>query len=170
MDLLQSCTKPSAWCLQIVKSSRKSYSNCPFTVVSKLPHIKLFENCLAMPIATENLILQYHVRLALQIMPWSHHWNENVVILTKFSSLVAVEVVILTTSSAASDESFVKMTTFSFQWYSLQRVCGGHTATLFPHTVQQPYVFYANRTATSKFLLYGWTTRPLFIRKQHTLL
>ena len=31
------------------------------------------------------------------------HWNENVVILTKFSSLAALEVVILTTSSAASD-------------------------------------------------------------------
>ena len=34
----------------------------------------------------------------------------------KFSSLAALEVVILTTSNAASDENFVKMTTFSFQW------------------------------------------------------
>ena len=33
----------------------------------------------------------------------------------KFSSLAALEVVILTTSGAASDENFVKMTTFSFQ-------------------------------------------------------
>ena len=35
----------------------------------------------------------------------------------KFSSLAALEVVILTTSSAASDENFIKMMTFSFQWY-----------------------------------------------------
>ena len=46
------------------------------------------------------------------------HWNKNVVILTKFSSLAALEVVILTTSSAASDEHFIKMKTFPFQWYS----------------------------------------------------
>ena len=43
------------------------------------------------------------------------HWNENVVILTKFLSLAALEVVILTTSSVASDENFTKMKTFSFQ-------------------------------------------------------
>ena len=40
----------------------------------------------------------------------SIHWNENVVILMKFSSLV-----ILTTFSAASDENFIKMKTFPFQ-------------------------------------------------------
>ena len=34
----------------------------------------------------------------------------------KFSSLAALEVVKMTTSSAASDENFVKMTSFSFQW------------------------------------------------------
>ena len=43
------------------------------------------------------------------------HWNKNVVILTKFSSLAALKVVILTTSSAASDEHFIKMKTFPFQ-------------------------------------------------------
>ena len=46
---------------------------------------------------------------------WVVHWNGNVVILMKFSSLAALEVVKMTTSSAASDENFVKMTTFSFQ-------------------------------------------------------
>ena len=45
------------------------------------------------------------------------YWNKIAVILMKFSSLAALEVVILTTSSAASDENFVKMTIFSFQWY-----------------------------------------------------
>ena len=44
------------------------------------------------------------------------HRNENVVILTKFTTLVALEVVILTTSSAASDENFIKIKTFPFQY------------------------------------------------------
>ena len=43
------------------------------------------------------------------------HYNGNVIILMKFLSLAALEVVILTTSSAASDENFVKMMTFPFQ-------------------------------------------------------
>ena len=43
------------------------------------------------------------------------HWNENVVILMKSSSLAAPKVVILTTFGAASDEDFVKMKTFPFQ-------------------------------------------------------
>ena len=46
------------------------------------------------------------------------HWNGNVFILMKFSSLAALKVVKMTTSSAASDENFIKMTTFSFQWRS----------------------------------------------------
>ena len=46
-----------------------------------------------------------------------HHWNGNVFILMKFSSLAALKVVKMTTSSAANDENFIKMTTFSFQWY-----------------------------------------------------
>ena len=44
------------------------------------------------------------------------HWNGNVFILMKLSSLAALEVVKMTTSSAASDENFIKMMTFSFQW------------------------------------------------------
>ena len=47
--------------------------------------------------------------------PYDTHWNENAVILTKFSSLAALKVVILTTFSAASDENFIKMKTFPFQ-------------------------------------------------------
>ena len=46
---------------------------------------------------------------------WAHnHWNGNIFILTKFPSLAALEVVKMTTSSAASDENLIKMT-FSFQ-------------------------------------------------------
>ena len=40
--------------------------------------------------------------------------NTNV-ILTKFSSLAVLEVVKMTTSSAARDENFFKMTTYAFQ-------------------------------------------------------
>ena len=49
------------------------------------------------------------------------HWNGNVIILTKFSSLAALKVVILTTFGAASDENFIKMMTFSFQCLSPNR-------------------------------------------------
>ena len=49
------------------------------------------------------------------------NWNKSAVILTKFSSLAALEVVILTTSSAASDEIFIKMKTFLFQWYNISQ-------------------------------------------------
>ena len=48
-----------------------------------------------------------------------YHWNGNVVILMKFSSLAALKVVKMTTSSAANDENFIKMMTFSFQWLSI---------------------------------------------------
>ena len=43
------------------------------------------------------------------------HWNENVFILMKSSSLAAPKVVKMTTFGAASDETFIKMMTFSFQ-------------------------------------------------------
>ena len=47
-----------------------------------------------------------------------YHWNENVVILTLFSSLAALKVVKLTTSRATSDVNFAKMKTFSFQCFT----------------------------------------------------
>ena len=43
------------------------------------------------------------------------NWHRNVIILMKFSSLAALEVVIMTTSSATSAENFIKMT-LAFQW------------------------------------------------------
>ena len=43
------------------------------------------------------------------------HWNENVIILTKFPSLAVLEVVISTISSAAGDENLIKMKTLPFQ-------------------------------------------------------
>ena len=43
------------------------------------------------------------------------HWSGDVVILAGFSSLAALEVVILTTSGAACDERFVGVRTFPLQ-------------------------------------------------------
>ena len=56
------------------------------------------------------------VRYLLWVQTLSYfHWNENIVILMKFSSLTALEVVKMTSSNAASGENFVKMMTFLFQ-------------------------------------------------------
>ena len=46
------------------------------------------------------------------------NWKGNV-ILMKFSSLAALEVVKMTTSGAASDENFIKMITFAFQYWCI---------------------------------------------------
>ena len=43
------------------------------------------------------------------------HWNKYIVILMKFSSLAAMEIVILTASRTATDENFIKMKTSPFQ-------------------------------------------------------
>ena len=45
------------------------------------------------------------------------HWNGNVAILTKISSPASLEVVFLTSSSASSDENFIKMTTVPFRFF-----------------------------------------------------
>ena len=42
-------------------------------------------------------------------------YTKKNIILTKFSLLASLEIVILTTSYAARDENIVKMTTFQFQ-------------------------------------------------------
>ena len=65
----------------------------------------------------------------------------------KCSSLAALEVVKMTTSSAASDENFVKMTTFLFQW---RGSC----------FVVLDFVLYLFCFGTSKFtqVLYGYFT------------
>ena len=44
------------------------------------------------------------------------HWNRNVAILMKFPSLASLEIVKVTISVAASDENFMKMTIFTFQF------------------------------------------------------
>ena len=44
--------------------------------------------------------------ILLRLQFWNLHWNRNVIILMKFSSLAALEVVQMTTSSAANDENF----------------------------------------------------------------
>ena len=76
--------------------------------------------------ARENAVCYMAILISLDMLShWGRvthicmHWNENVVILTKFQSLAALEVVILTTSSAASDENLIKMKTFPFQCVSV---------------------------------------------------
>ena len=52
-------------------------------------------------------------------------WSKNAVILTKFSSLTALKVVILTTSSAAIDENFINTWWyFCFNGYDMKREIG----------------------------------------------
>ena len=43
-------------------------------------------------------------------------WNSNIFISTKFTSLSALEVVILTTSGTVNDRGFVQIITFPFRW------------------------------------------------------
>ena len=64
------------------------------------------------------------------------HWNENLVIFMKFSSLAALKVVILTTLNASSDQNFVKMTTFMFQCTSPCQVSYG---AFFPSSLKKRY-------------------------------
>ena len=60
---------------------------------------------------------------------WLIHirWNGNIFILKTFSSLFALEVVKMTTSSAKSGEIFVKITTFPFQCFNEQCSSCWHT-------------------------------------------
>ena len=59
----------------------------------------------------------YYINLPVKHTPcvWRLNWNGNDIFLIKFSSLTALEVVKMTTSSAVSDENFIKMTIFLFQ-------------------------------------------------------
>ena len=92
------------------------------------------------------------------------HWNENVVILMKFSSLAALEVVKMTTFSAASDENFVNMTTFSFQCTELTTGDGFNIkSTAFQYrnshykvkTVSWPSCLYNGNPCIWKIVLYS---------------
>ena len=87
------------------------------------------------------------------------HWNGNVFILTKSSSLAAPKVVKMTTFGAASDEDFIKMTTFSFQchtctvpttyWYlnPTQGDIKGFVANKLKRINQSPVHFYSRPSA-----------------------
>ena len=154
MDLLQSCTKPSTWCLQIVKCSRKLYSNCPCTVVSKLPDIKLFENCLAMPIAKENLVAVSISRCHLTsigIPMLKIRRSHDRLIFNMGIPIPGKTVFILRQGPDPAISCEAALPDNAMVTYSLWRVCHGGTATLFPQTVRRPYSFYANYMTTSRF-------------------
>ena len=82
------------------------------------------------------------------------HWKRNVVILMKFSSLAALKVVILTTFSAASDENFVKMLTFLFQWIT-QSYDHFISTIRFPILVRHLYIESGPRPECIKSSLHG---------------
>ena len=60
-------------------------------------------------------IQQYVTDIQLHPRFWPKHWNKNVIILTKFLSLVASDN-ILTMSRAASDKNLIETTADTFQW------------------------------------------------------
>ena len=76
-----------------------------------------------------------HLRIIL-----TEHWNENVIILMKFSSPAASQIVKMTTFSAASDENFVKMMTFPFQWMgdARGRLVYPHLSLFVRHDIHMP--------------------------------
>ena len=58
------------------------------------------------------------------------NWNKNVIIWMKFSSPAALEIVCLATCSAVSDENFIKIKIFLFQWLC-QKWCSIHQWNLY---------------------------------------
>ena len=69
-------------------------------------------------------------------------------ILAKFQSLTALEVANMATSSAASDENFIKMTTFPFQWPTVDakycehpqiavRCCPSHCVCIYSYSAHE---------------------------------
>ena len=64
------------------------------------------------------LLAHYDVTVMCVDKWWRHHGNENVFILMKLSSLTALEVVKMTTTSVASDENFIQMKALLFQWWN----------------------------------------------------
>ena len=101
-----------------------------------------------------------------------HYWNGNVV-LTKFSSLAALKVTKMTTSSAASDENLIKMTTFPFQW--LCYVEWWYNKTLLTHLCLDKMAdisqtTYLNAFSRMKYFLFPLGSHwGLFLRVQLTM-
>ena len=73
------------------------------------------------------------------------HWNGNIVIVMAFSSLAALEVVKVTTSSAAGDENVITMMTFLFRCTTFTENQSNLLAINFPsiysthHGLETPY-------------------------------
>ena len=60
-------------------------------------------------------LIRWH--LYIELGPFIY-WNRNIFFFMKFSTLPWLEIVILISTEAASDENFIKMTTFLFWWYN----------------------------------------------------
>ena len=63
-----------------------------------------------------------HLQPSVQCGVGCNYWNGKIM-LRNMSSLAALEVVNMTTSSAASDDTILHMTTFLFQWWRPIHVC-----------------------------------------------
>ena len=85
-----------------------SFKFTGYVQVANMPHLNA-------QFGINQLLCRCQLSEPVSLPPWVQavHWRQFV-ILTKFSSLAALEVVILTTSSAASDENVIKMINFRF--------------------------------------------------------
>ena len=63
------------------------------------------------------------------------HWKPKIVNLTTFSSLVALQVVMMTTYSATSDDKVVKLMIFCFQWMIVRSTLWLHWCSVQCNTV-----------------------------------
>ena len=75
-------------------------------------------------------------------------FTERKCYLTKFSSLAALEVVILTTSSAANDVNFVKMKTFTFQCCINLTKCSGQQRFIYQISHKKPLCGFSTKNAS----------------------
>ena len=87
------------------------------------------------------------------------HRNENVVILTKFSFLAKLKVVILITSSPASDENFIKMKIYSFQCDGLRWPLWHQDDTWYMMTSSNGNIFRVNGHLCGEFTGPRWIPR-----------
>ena len=85
-----------------------------------------------------------------------HLWNRNIVVLTKWSSLAAPEVVIMTTPGAVNDDNFVKMKTFVLQWTRSLTIDHQNPC----HLAAQPHPAVAHPSVTSHPIQPAWHPEP----------
>ena len=127
------------WCLRGEVSKHLKYSTSKHLKYSTSKHLKYITRMMHMHwytystfqllcICSETLTVHHknygYALKHLQYMPRIIYMHWNVIILMRYSSRAAMEVVILTTPSATSDENFIKMMAFPFH-------CSSHFISFF---------------------------------------